>query len=71
MAIYAESVDVTMERRGMEYVDPTDPVQADAFVERLTPAGLKALTKRQRAGAAIAYAEMTFEWLDWELAHVD
>jgi hypothetical protein len=60
-----------MDRRGMECVDPADPTQAADFVERLTPAGINALSKRKRAEAAIAYADMTLEWLDWELADVD
>jgi hypothetical protein len=71
MATYSESVDAMMDRRGMEDVDPTDPTQATDFVERLTPAGLNALSKRKRSEAAIAYADMTVEWLDWELADVD
>jgi hypothetical protein len=71
MATYAQSVEAMMEQRGMEYVDPSDPMQADAFLKRLTPSGLRALGKRQRAGVAIAFAEMTIEWLDMELAHGD
>lgn len=68
---YADSVDDMLNRRGIEYVDPTDPVQAAAFVNAITPAGIKALDKRHRVAAAIAYARMTLEWLDRELGHGD
>ena len=60
-----------LDRRGIEYVDATDPEQAAAFVEAITPAGIKALDKRQRAAAAIAYARITLEWLERELGHGD
>ena len=66
-----ESIDAMMDRRGMEYVDPHDPAQADAFVERLGDSGRRALEKRRRIEAAMAYAEMTIDWIRWELAHGD
>lgn len=64
---YSDSVDAMLDRRGMEYVDPSDPVQAAAFVDAITPSGINALNKRQRVAAAIAYARMALEWLDVEL----
>jgi hypothetical protein len=66
--IYSESVDTRFHGLGMEQVDATCPEQADAFLDRIGESGLKALNKRQRVAAAIAYAEMTIEWLDWELS---
>jgi hypothetical protein len=68
-AEYSDRVEKMMDNCGLEYVDPTDPAQAAAFVERLTPKGLKALGERQRAEAAIAYSGMAIEWAEWELAH--
>lgn len=70
-ATYSDSVDAMLERRGMEYVDPADPAQAADFVERITESGTNALSKRKRAEAAIAYADMTIAWLDWELGRGD
>lgn len=70
-ATYSDSVDAMMDRRGMEYVDPADPAQATAYVERLTTSGLRALSKRKRTEAAIAYADMAIEWVEWGLAHGD
>ena len=67
--ITSESVDERLDALGVEQVDPSNPLQAAAFVERLGDSSLKALDKRQRVRAAIAYAEMTIEWLEWELSH--
>jgi hypothetical protein len=67
--IYSESVEIRFQDLGMEYVDPSNPEQASAFLDRIGPSGIKALSKRQRVAAAIAYAEMTIEWLNWELSH--
>ena len=60
-----------MDRRGRPFVDQENPLQAEAFLARLSKSGRDALAKCQRVRAAIAYAEMTIEWLDWELAHGD
>lgn len=68
---YSTDVDEMMVRRGMEYVDPTDPAQAAAFVDAISPSGIKALTKRQKHAAAVAYGRMALEWLDVELGHGD
>ncbi|MCJ0825955.1 hypothetical protein MQC88_08300 [Luteimonas sp. 50] len=58
-----------MDRRGRASVDQDNPLQAEAFLARLSKSGRDALAKCQRVRAAIAYAEMTIEWLEWELAH--
>jgi hypothetical protein len=66
-----ESVDQMMDKRGVEYVDPSNAAQADAFVARLGDSGRRALDKRQRIRTAIAYARMTIDWVEWELTHGD
>ncbi len=67
--VTAESVDTMMHARGMEQVDPSNPLQAGAFLARMSDSGRKALAKCDRVQGAIAYAEMTIQWLDWELSH--
>ena len=67
--IYSDSVDAKLDALGVEQVDPTNPAKAAGFVERLGDSSLKALDKRQRISAAIAYGEMTIEWLEWELSN--
>ena len=67
--IYSGSVERRFDGLGIEYVDPSNPEQAAAFLDRIGTSGLRALDKRQRVAAAIAYAEMTIEWLDWELSN--
>jgi hypothetical protein len=66
---WMKSVDDMMQRHGEPFVDKLDAAQAEAFHASLTDSERKALAKCQRVRAAIAYAEMTIEWLDWELAH--
>lgn len=65
--VTGESVDARMQAVGMEYADPGDPADAAAFLDRLGESGRKALAKRDRVAAAIAYAELTIAWLEWEL----
>ncbi|TYT27256.1 hypothetical protein FZO89_13885 [Luteimonas viscosa] len=67
--VYGESVESMMLARGMEHVDPANPLQAAAFLARMGDSGRKALAKCDRVATAIAYAEMTLEWLDSELSH--
>lgn len=69
--IYSDSVDAKIQELNVENVDPSSHLQADAFLARLGNSGRKALEKRQRVASAIAYAEMTIEWLEWELSHGD
>lgn len=78
LRIYAENmkpwmddVYAMMDRRGRAFVDPNNPLQAAAFLARLSKSGRDALDKCQRVRAAIAYGEMTIEWLEWELTHGD
>lgn len=66
--IYSDSVDAKLQELSVEQVDPSNPLQAAAFVARMGDSGRNALSKRQRKESAIAYAEMTVEWLQWELA---
>lgn len=66
---WMESVDAMMRRHGAERVDIRDQEKADAFHSGLTDSERKALAKCQRVRAAIAYARMALEWLDWELSH--
>ncbi|GAB2621325.1 hypothetical protein [Novilysobacter erysipheiresistens] len=58
------SLDEMQEKRGVEYVDPSDPAQAAAFVERID---LKALSKSRRIEVAIEVAKLEIERLDKEL----
>lgn len=67
MQEWMDSVDAMMQRHGAQLVDIADVEQADAFHSRLTNSERKALAKCQAVRAAIAYAEMSLEWLDWEL----
>lgn len=67
LAQWFASVDEMMARRGVEYVDSSDPLQAAAFLDRLGDSGRRALAKRQKVETAIAYARMTIERLEWEL----
>lgn len=67
--VYRESVDAKLDRLGVEQVDPLNPLEADAFLARLGDSGRKALDKCDRVQGAIAYAEMTIQWLVWELSH--
>ena len=66
--IYSGSVEHRFDGLGMEYVDPSNPEQAAAFLDRIGTPGLRALDKRQRVAVAIAYAELTIEWLNAELS---
>lgn len=66
---WMKSVDDMMQRHGEPFVDKLDAAQAEAFHASLTDSERKALAKCQRVRAAIAYAEMTIQWLEWELAH--
>ena len=66
--IYSDSVEHRFDGLGMEYVDPSNPEQAAEFLDRIGTSGLRALDKRQRVAAAIAYSELTIEWLNWELS---
>jgi len=68
---WMQSVDAMMRRHGEPNVDKLDPEQADAFAKSLTDAERKALAKCQKVRAAIAYAELTLEWLNWTLARGD
>jgi hypothetical protein len=69
MQPWMNDVYAMMDRRGRAFVDQDNPLQAEAFLARLSKSGRDALAKCQRVRAAIAYAEMTIEWLEWELAH--
>lgn len=66
--IYADSVDAKLEDLGAECIDLGNPLQVEAFAARIGVTR-KALEKRSAQGAAIAYAEMTIEWLEQELGH--
>jgi hypothetical protein len=68
---WMHSVDAMMLRHGEPSVDKLDPEQAQAFALSLTDSERRALAKCQRVRAAIAYAEMTLEWLDWSLSRGD
>lgn len=68
---WMHSVDAMMLRHGEPCVDKFDSEQAEAFAQSLTDAERCALAKCQRVRAAIAYAEMTLEWLGWRLARGD
>lgn len=68
-ATYSDSVSEMLIARGMENVDPVDAKKAAAFLDRITDSGLKAIEKRKRAEAAIAFADMTIAWLNWQLGH--
>lgn len=65
--VTADSVEAMMHNRGVEQVDPSDPDEAAAFLDRMGQSGRKALAKSDCVAAAIAYAEMTLDWLEWEL----
>ena len=65
---WSGSVDDRMDRSGVEYVDPSDPVQAAAFLARIDR---KALTKRQRIDVAIEVAKLAIAWIERELADGD
>lgn len=67
MQEWMNSVDAMMQRHGAQLVDIADVEQAEAFHSRLTDRERKALAKCQAVRAAIAYAEMSLEWLDWDL----
>lgn len=71
MQPWMDDVYAMMERRGVSFVDANNPLEAEAFLARLSKSGRDALAKCQRVRAAIAYAQMTVEWLGWELAHDD
>ena len=71
MQPWMDEVYAMMDRRGRASVDPTNPLQAEAFLARLSKSGRDALDKCQRVRAAIAYGEMTVEWLHWKLTHGD
>lgn len=66
---WMDSVDAMMQRHGEPFVDKLDAAQAEAFHASLTDSERKALAKCQRVRAAIAYAEMALERLDWELSN--
>jgi hypothetical protein len=66
--VTAESVDDRCRELGMEVPDLTDAAKVATFFDRFGDAGLKGLAKRDRVAMAIAYAEMTLEWLDSELS---
>lgn len=67
LRVWSNSVDEMMRARGVENVDHLNPLQAQAFLARLTDSGQRALKKRIRVGSAIAYARMAIERIQWEL----
>ena len=66
--VWSADIENAMERRGMEYVDHNDPVQAAAFLERIDR---KALTKRQCLDVAIEVAKLVIAQRRKELADGD
>lgn len=67
MSAWMESVDAMLRRHGVECVDITNPERTAEFHARLNDSERRALAKYQRVRGAIAYAEMSLEWLDWDL----
>lgn len=69
MRAWMQSVDDMMTRHGAHLVDLADGEQTAKFHATLTDSERKALAKCQVVRAAIAYGEMSLEWLDWELSN--